>query len=143
MGDPRGITATQPACSRRWATIKSSVVYAHTSNPRSTNSFDDLVAGMKIDLLSAKPGTPVSLGFDRPTDGLKEAVNSFVETFNSMKAVIDEATDYVDGTLKQDSAVRAMPATRAPTIVVDGRAFGGASRVPIRRDGNRATQARR
>ncbi|RDE05909.1 flagellar filament capping protein FliD [Sphingomonas aracearum] len=75
---------------------------------RATNSFSDLVAGVKIDLLAAKPGSTVTLGFDRPVDGLKEAVNSFVETYNSMKAVIDEATDYVDGTLKQDPAVRAM-----------------------------------
>lgn len=75
---------------------------------RPTNSFSDLIPGVKIDLSAARPGAPVTLGFDRPAEGLTEAVKSFVETFNSMKAVIDEATDYTNGTLRQDAAVKAM-----------------------------------
>ena len=38
IGEPSGITATQPTCSRRWATIRSSEVYAQTSKPRRTSS---------------------------------------------------------------------------------------------------------
>ncbi|MFX5999280.1 flagellar filament capping protein FliD, partial [Acinetobacter baumannii] len=55
---------------------------------RSTNSISDLVPGVKLDLVSAKPGTIVSLGASTPTDALSQAINNFVSAYNSLQNVL-------------------------------------------------------
>lgn len=79
---------------------------------RSTNSFSDLVAGVKIDLVSTST-TPVTIGATSPASGLSQAVTDFVETYNQMRAVILEETNTTDGVLRADSMATGV-----------GRAFG-------------------
>lgn len=72
---------------------------------RATNSFSDLVDGVKFTLTGA--GT-TTLGASRPTSALTQAVNDYVDTYNQLHAIVVEATDPVNGTLKQDSATAAL-----------------------------------
>src|SRR3546814_21011525 len=57
---------------------------------RSTNSVDDLIDGVKIDLLAASPGTPVTIGTTRPIASLEQVVTDFVDTYNHMLALLKE-----------------------------------------------------
>src|SRR3546814_5940931 len=60
---------------------------------RSTNSVDDLIDGVKIDLLAASPGTPVTIGTTRPIASLEQVVTDFVDTYNHMLALLKEDTN--------------------------------------------------
>ncbi|MGN6619802.1 MAG: flagellar filament capping protein FliD [Sphingomonas sp.] len=71
---------------------------------RSTNSFSDLIPGVQMDLVSAQPGTVVSIGSSRPTAALSQSVSDFVDTFNQLIAQVNSATDPKTGDLSQDSA---------------------------------------
>ena len=77
---------------------------------RETNSFKDLIAGVQIDLKSAKPDVPVSVGVTRPTAAISQGVQDFVTAYNELMTMIagqtragsgDEA-----GALRGDLAVR-------------------------------------
>ncbi|TPG20821.1 flagellar hook protein [Sphingomonas koreensis] len=71
---------------------------------RSTNSFSDLITGVQMDLVSAQPGTVVTIGSSRPTAALSQSVSDFVDTFNQLLAQVNAATDPKTGDLNQDSA---------------------------------------
>lgn len=73
---------------------------------RASNSFTDLIAGVQIDLVSAQPGTTVSIGSSRPTSALSQAVSNFVDTYNQMIGEVNSETDAKTGDLKQDSAAK-------------------------------------
>jgi flagellar hook-associated protein 2 len=73
---------------------------------RSGNSFTDLIAGVQVDLVSAQPGTIVSIGSSRPTAALSQAVSNFVDTYNQMIGEVNSETDAKSGDLKQDSAAK-------------------------------------
>lgn len=81
---------------------------------RGTNSFSDLIPGVQITLAKASPGTLVSLGSQRPTDSIKQAVQDFVDAYNTLKAQLDAATAprNADGTgggaLRGDPGIRDM-----------------------------------
>ncbi|MBA17263.1 MAG: flagellar hook protein [Sphingomonas sp.] len=75
---------------------------------RSSNTITDLVAGVKINLSKAAPGTIVKLGSERPTEALSAVVSDFVDTYNEFLGMIADATDVSTGTLKNDSAVRTL-----------------------------------
>jgi len=57
----------------------------------STNTITDLIPGVTLNLVSAKPGTTISLGVTRPTDAIKQAVNDYVSAYNQLKGEIDTA----------------------------------------------------
>lgn len=59
---------------------------------RATNSFDDLLPGVAIDLKKAAPGTKVSLGLSRPTAAIEQAMGDFVAAFNELQSLIAEKT---------------------------------------------------
>lgn len=81
---------------------------------RSSNSFSDLIPGVKFTLNSAAPGTTVSLGYQQPTDAITQAVNDFVTAYNTLKSALDAATapPASDGTgagpLRGDPGIRDM-----------------------------------
>jgi flagellar hook-associated protein 2 len=75
---------------------------------RSNNSFSDLIAGVQIDLMSAAPGTLVSIGSSRPTAALSQAVSDFVDTYNQMIAEVNSDTDPQSGLLSQDIGAKNM-----------------------------------
>lgn len=59
---------------------------------RTTNSFSDLIAGVQIDLKSAKPGTSVSVGVTRPTAAISQGVQDFVSAYNELMSMIADQT---------------------------------------------------
>lgn len=59
---------------------------------RATNSFNDLIDGVQIDLKRAAPGQTVSVGVTRPTEAIGQAVQDFVAAYNELMAMIAEAT---------------------------------------------------
>jgi flagellar hook-associated protein 2 len=73
---------------------------------RASNSFTDLISGVQIDLVSAQPGTIVSIGASRPTAALSQAVTDFVDTYNQMIGEVNTDTNPQGGTLSQDSAAK-------------------------------------
>ena len=79
---------------------------------RSTNSFNDLIQGVQIDLKKAAPGTLVSLGVTRPTAEITQGVNDFVAAYNEVMDMIAKATAFgasgEGGPLRGDLAVREM-----------------------------------
>jgi flagellar hook-associated protein 2 len=59
---------------------------------RATNSFSDLISGVKIELKSAKPGTAVSVGLTRPTAAIGQGVRDFITAYNELANMIAEQT---------------------------------------------------
>jgi flagellar hook-associated protein 2 len=78
-----------------------------------TNTVTDLIAGVTLNLVSARPGTTITLGVTRPTDAITQAVNDYVSAYNSLKSEIDTATAIGSGGTGQgplygNSAIREM-----------------------------------
>ncbi len=65
---------------------------------RASNSFSDVIPGIKISLKKAALGQIVSLGSTRPTEGLRQAVTDFVGVFNQMKVSLKAAQAAAGGT---------------------------------------------
>ena len=74
---------------------------------RSSNTISDLVDGVKLQLSSVSKA-PVTLSSTAPTDGLTQAVNDVVETYNQILAIINEQTDPVTGVLRADPAAASL-----------------------------------
>ncbi|WP_326525405.1 flagellar filament capping protein FliD [Sphingomonas sp.] len=75
---------------------------------RTSNSIDDLIPGVRLDLQAAAIGTRVALGTAPATDALKQAVNDVVATFNELYKELAEATNPVNGPLARDPAAQEM-----------------------------------
>ncbi|UUL82249.1 flagellar filament capping protein FliD [Sphingomonas qomolangmaensis] len=75
---------------------------------RASNSISNIIEGVRLDLVSAKPGTSVRLGTQAPTAGLTQAVEDFVATFNELQNILRTATDPMGGALRSDSAASAL-----------------------------------
>jgi flagellar hook-associated protein 2 len=74
---------------------------------KSSNSFSDVIEGVKIDLGSAVPGTTVTIGSSQPVDAIKQAVGDFVAAFNEMKATLATMTG-TNGSLRSDAGIRSL-----------------------------------
>jgi len=74
---------------------------------KSTNSFSDVIPGVKINLLSASPGTTVTIGSSEPVDAIKQAVSDFVAAYNEMKTTLSTMTGS-EGSLRSDAGIRAL-----------------------------------
>ncbi len=75
---------------------------------RSTNSVTDLIDGVKLDLVTAAPGTIVNLGSSTPTDNIRSSVNDLVAAFNSLQATVKAQTNATTGALFNDPATRSL-----------------------------------
>lgn len=80
---------------------------------RSSNSFNDLIPGVQIDLKRALPGTPVSLGVTRPTAAIEQTMGDFVAAYNELAGLLAKATAAGQngkggGPLRGDVSVREM-----------------------------------
>jgi flagellar hook-associated protein 2 len=74
---------------------------------KATNSFNDVIDGVKIDLVSAAPDTTVTIGSSQPVDAIKQAVSDFVAAFNEMKTTLSSMTG-TSGSLRSDAGIRAL-----------------------------------
>jgi flagellar hook-associated protein 2 len=97
---------------------------------RATNSFSDVISGVRIDLKSAKPGTIVSVGLVRPTAAIAQGVQDFVSAYNELMGVIGgatkAATDGTSGALRGDIGVTALQHQLAqlPTTILSSTGSG-------------------
>lgn len=118
---------------------------------RASNSINDLIDGVKLDLTSASIGNPVTIGSSAPTTGLTQAVTDFVDTFNQMHAIVKEETDPATGSLHNDSAASTLArslSTLTLTNLVSGAPAGAPKTlaeigVATNRDGTLSVNATR
>tara|TARA_R110001606_G_scaffold395213_1_gene567049 strand:- start:34451 stop:35830 length:1380 start_codon:yes stop_codon:yes gene_type:complete len=80
---------------------------------RDSNSFSDVIAGVKFTLDSASPGTVESLAIGLDKGSLIKNVNSFVTAYNSLADTMANLSSYnadtgAAGTLLGDSALRSV-----------------------------------
>ncbi len=76
-----------------------------------TNSITDAIEGVTLNLVSANPGTKLSLNISYDTDAAKRSVGNFVNSYNKLIDTITELTKYNKDTkdaapLLGDSTVR-------------------------------------
>jgi flagellar hook-associated protein 2 len=97
---------------------------------RSSNSFNDLIEGVQIDLKTAKPDTIVSIGVSRPTAAITQAVQDFVTAYNELMTMIRDATKAdpagEGGALRGDTGVRELQRRLAqlPTTILSSAGDG-------------------
>ncbi|MFZ5705206.1 MAG: flagellar filament capping protein FliD [Pseudomonadota bacterium] len=74
---------------------------------KATNSITDVIDGVKLDLLSASPGTTITIGSTQPVDAIKQAVGDFVDAFNELRTTLRTMTG-TDGSLRSDTGIRTL-----------------------------------
>lgn len=79
---------------------------------RDTNSFSDLIPGVRIELKKAAPDVAVSVGVTRPAAAIQQAVSDFVGAYNELQSMIAAVTrpdaDGNPGALRGDIGIRQM-----------------------------------
>jgi flagellar hook-associated protein 2 len=97
---------------------------------RATNSFSDLISGVKIELKSARPGTAVSVGVTRPTAAISQGVQDFITAYNELAHMIAEQTKAGTGAdagaLRGDVGVRELQRrlSQLPTMTLSSPGDG-------------------
>lgn len=112
---------------------------------RSSNSISDLIEGVKLDLKTAKPGTTIALGAQRPTTAIKQAVADVVDTYNALKETLDDLTkprsgSTAAGALYGDTGVRMLRQQLqrlTATVLASGGSYSTLAEIGVRteRDG--------
>jgi flagellar hook-associated protein 2 len=120
---------------------------------RSSNTISDLIEGVKIDLKTAKPGTTVALGASRPTTAIKQAVSDVVDTYNALKAQLDELTKARSGStaagpLNGDTGIRILRqqlSRLTATVLASGGSYSTLAEIGVstQRDGTLAVDSAR
>lgn len=67
----------------------------------SSNTFDEVIPGLEIDLKSAQPGVTQSLNVSQDSEGVVEKVEAFVDVFNQLDTIFDELGSYEELTDEQ------------------------------------------
>jgi flagellar hook-associated protein 2 len=75
---------------------------------RPTNSINDLISGVQLDLVGAAVGTTVTLGTASPSANISQSVSDFVDTYNQLLAVMKQETDPASGSLYADPAAKSL-----------------------------------
>jgi flagellar hook-associated protein 2 len=60
---------------------------------RATNTIDDVITGVTLDLHSADPGIPYTLDISRDTAAVAESVQAFADAYNAIMTSIDTLRD--------------------------------------------------
>jgi flagellar hook-associated protein 2 len=71
-----------------------SVVIDGVSVTSETNTIDDVLTGVTLDLIKADPATTVTLNIARDLDAIIAKINAFVESYNSIASYIHTQTSY-------------------------------------------------
>lgn len=74
---------------------------------KATNNITDVIDGVKLDLMSASPGTTITIGSSQPVEAIKQAVTDFVSAFNEMRTTLKGMTG-TDGSLRSDTGIRSL-----------------------------------
>lgn len=78
-----------------------------------SNEVDNAITGVRLNLLAAAPGEPITISGDRPTSSVSELVDEFVGAYNDLRQGLNNATrpglsGAEGGPLAGNSAVRDM-----------------------------------
>lgn len=65
------------------ASLSASLVLDGVPVTSSSNSVNNLIAGVKIELYQADPGNPITLRVDNDLSGISDAVASFIDSYNT------------------------------------------------------------
>ena len=71
---------------------------------QSSNTVDDVIAGVSIDLLKADTSTTVTLNINRDIDSIKNKIQDFVNKYNAVASYINTQNSY-DATTKKTGGV--------------------------------------
>lgn len=138
------VGGTAPAATINSQASNAKVTVDGVSVERASNTISDLVAGVKLTLTGLSPTTsatktdgttttvakPVSLSSTTPSDGIAQAVNDFVTTYNQVLAELKTETDPATGPLRSDyNATNLMRALRGLTLTT--LSSGGAAGDPV------------
>lgn len=101
---------------------------------RSSNSIDDAIPGLTLELLSDQnPTTTISVDVDRDGEAIEEKIQSFVDSYNDVIDYIngqmsyDEGSDSTGGVLFGDTMVKSIKNNLQSTIVNAGLSSYGVS----------------
>lgn len=115
-----------------------------------SNRIDDLIDGVSLSLVAAKPGASIALGVTRPTAAIAGAVSDFVGAYNALKTQLDAAvaTSGTAGAFAGNSAIRSMQRQLAQLSATMLNSSGGPSTlaeigVSTNRDGSLVLDAAR
>lgn len=61
---------------------------------RSTNSFDDVISGVSIEILDSEPGTVFSLNVGTDTEGVKTQISEFVDAYNAVVDFVNKQNEF-------------------------------------------------
>lgn len=78
---------------------------------RSSNSFNDVIQGVTLDLKSEQPGTEFNLNVTLDEESIKEVTNGFVQAYNGLMSIVKDLGKYDPkgkdtGSLVGDSTLR-------------------------------------
>jgi flagellar hook-associated protein 2 len=73
---------------------------------RPTNTFSDLIPGVKLDLIKEAPGQTIAINTSPPTAALSQAVNDIIETYNQLINIAKDDTNATSGVLKADAGAK-------------------------------------
>jgi flagellar hook-associated protein 2 len=95
---------------------------------RASNSITNIIPGVRLDLVSAKPGSTIQIGSQIPAEGLTQAVQDFVSTYNQLHTMLAAATDPQTGALRSDLGARTLRSqlSRLPSTILMPGATDGA-----------------
>lgn len=57
-----------------------------------SNSIEDGIEGVRLNLLAAKPGEPITISSDKPVATTRDLVTEFIDAFNTLKKGLNSAT---------------------------------------------------
>jgi flagellar hook-associated protein 2 len=75
---------------------------------RPVNSINDLIAGVKLDLVKAMPGQSIAITTSPPSEGLAQALRDIVDTYNQLIGIAKTETEPMKGSLRSDGGVKEM-----------------------------------
>ena len=97
---------------------------------RSSNTIDDVIEGVTLNLKQAEPGTRVNLTVSSDTDSVKQSIQDFVDTYNEVLSYLKEQMSYdeendVRGALMGDFTARTVKSTLQKVIVSEVGGLSG------------------
>lgn len=73
-----------------------------------SNTVNDAAPGLNLKLTGTNTGSPTTISFSNPADGITTAMSDLVEALNEVVSQLNSATDPASGDLANDSGARAL-----------------------------------
>lgn len=102
-----GVTGTSGGAAVQVQAGDAEVSLDGVSFRRKSNTVDDLIPGVKLELLDTTTA-PVSLTATPATANIVQAVSDVADTYNQLLSIVKEQTDPVSGVLRTDPSVTGM-----------------------------------